>query len=269
MKKALIILFLFIAAQIVAFCLGMVLQKLWGLSAGADPVFQGIGLLVCEVLLLVVLTATGLVRSHPFVPLRLRSRWALALVLPGVLLVALGLSLLLEPLMLDDGGQTALFDAMKDEPLCLFLLCVAGPLVEEFVFREGIQRQLTLRGLHPVGAAAVAALVFALVHGNPAQALPAALLGFLLGLLYVRTGDIRLSLPAHMLNNSLAVLFLFCPDLEVSLTPLDLTSQLLLGALLLLAGVGLVVLSWPRLRLAGGSPPPTDRPAAGPHSQTS
>ncbi len=252
MKKSILILVLFVAAQVVAFCLATVIHKAWGQAAGMpSEVSQGVSVLVCYLLLLPVLAATGLVRRRPFVPLRLRSRWAAVAALAGLLMAGLGLNLLLEPLGLDDGGQMDAFNAMKGNPFCLLLLCLVGPLTEEVVFREGIQRQLAARGLPPAGAALVAALAFALVHGNPAQALPAALLGFLLGLLYVRTGDIRLCFPAHVLNNGLAVFFLFRPDLEPGLSSGGVARTLAVGGFWLLAGIGLIALWWPHMRLQG------------------
>lgn len=120
-------------------------------------------------------------------------------------LVSFGLSLVLEPLHLSDNGVTAYFNTLLQQPWSLLLLVVVGPLCEELVFRAGIQQSLRNSGLHPLLAAVVSASAFALVHGNLAQGIPAFTVGILLGILYNRTGNLWLCLPAHMANNLLAV----------------------------------------------------------------
>lgn len=129
------------------------------------------------------------------------------------LLLALGVSFLLEPLGLEDGGMGRTFDAMKRNPLCLLVLCLIGPLTEELVFRAGISRSLFRAGLPQWAAAVVSSFAFALVHGNLAQGIPAFILGIALSLLYFRTGNLRLCLPAHILNNAAAVVLLHFPEI--------------------------------------------------------
>lgn len=113
-----------------------------------------------------------------------------------------GLSFLLGA---DDDGTTDLFRAMMGSPLCLLSLAVAGPVAEEAVFRAGLIPAMTRAGLNRWAAAALAALAFALVHGNAAQGIPALLTGLLLGAFYVVTGDVRLSVAAHVAVNSMGL----------------------------------------------------------------
>ena len=250
MKKSLLVLLFYFLSQIVALSLAVMAGAVAGDGGQPSAAVQGVSLLVSTLLLLLLLWTLRLVRRRPLCRGRIRSRWAVGLALPGVLLLALGLSILFKPLALDDGGQMALFDAMKGNVLCLLLLCVVGPLAEEAVFRESLVRHLSAAGLPSLLAAAVSAVVFALVHGNLAQALPAALLGFVLGLLYLRTGDVRLCFPAHALNNTVAVLFLYFPGAEAALLPASPGRALAAGTVWTVAGAGLLVLAWPRLRLA-------------------
>ena len=62
--------------------------------------------------------------------------------------------------------------------------------------------------LHPL------LLLFAIVHGNLQQGVPAFILGFALAYLYVRTEDLRLCWAAHLANNVIALLTIRIPALE-------------------------------------------------------
>lgn len=130
----------------------------------------------------------------------------------SVTLLAFGLSLLLKPFDMADEGSSDLFRAMLAHPLSLIQLCLVGPLAEELVFRVGIVRSLHRKGLSPWLSAIIAAAAFAVVHGNPAQMVPAFLIGVVLGLFYLRTGNLWLCLSAHIANNVFAVVFLQWPD---------------------------------------------------------
>ena len=101
--------------------------------------------------------------------------------------------------------NTVNFEGMMHNPLCLLLLCFVGPLCEELVFRVGVVRSLYRHNVPGWAAAAIGALAFALVHGNLAQGIPAFIIGFILGIAYLRTGDLRLCLPMHIANNAFAV----------------------------------------------------------------
>lgn len=138
------------------------------------------------------------------------TRQGLSLIAAFVI-AAFGLSLLLSPLQLDDLGHLQRLLSMRESLLGVSLLCFGGPLIEEIVFRDGIQRHLS-HEVTPWLAIVISALSFAIVHMNLAQAVPAFILGVGLGWLYHKTQDLRLCLPAHVLNNSLALLTAdFCP----------------------------------------------------------
>lgn len=94
------------------------------------------------------------------------------------------------------------FEGMLAYPwLMLAVVCLVGPVAEEFVFREGILRQLHLWQSNKFWAVVLSALCFGVVHINPAQVFSATLLGALLGWVYVRTGDARQSIVLHIINN--------------------------------------------------------------------
>lgn len=154
------------------------------------------------------------------------------LVAPLCLLAAFGLNYAVAPLALPDAGSTAMLTTLLATPAGLLLVCLAGPLLEELVFRAGIQFHLMRKGLHPLLSATVAATTFAAVHGNLAQGIPAFLMGCLFGLVYARCGHVWLCLAAHVLNNCVAAFLLLHPSADVAMLSLPAVPLALGGALL-------------------------------------
>ncbi len=250
MFRSIIILNLFVLMSVVSLGLASLIENADDLVSGhteelhtPSGVILGISLLAGNLMLVLVLWMMKLVRRYPLrrnVSLGMK-QWLLPTV--GTLLLIFGLHLLLLPVGLEDNGQMDLFQSMKSNVLCIFLLCIVGPLTEEIVFREGILRSLVHRGLSPLSAAFVSALLFAVVHANWAQAVPALVAGFVFGILYIRADDIRLCGVAHVLNNTLAMLLLFFPAAESYMVAMNLALQLIVGAFLFIGGGVLVYCS--------------------------
>ena len=76
-----------------------------------------------------------------------------------------------------------------------------APLAEEIVFRGAILKSLLQLHHSPLTAVVVSAVLFALVHINPAQMPHAFLAGLLLGWMYFRTGSILPGMCFHWVNN--------------------------------------------------------------------
>ena len=95
---------------------------------------------------------------------------------------------------------------MASNPFGLVIIGIAGPVVEELVFREGIIGGLTRNGVSPWVAILTSAALFGLAHFNPVQCFFAGLMGVVLGILYYKTGNIVLCGILHILNNSIAVI---------------------------------------------------------------
>ena len=83
-------------------------------------------------------------------------------------------------------------------------ICIFAPLVEEVVFRGAILRVLLEGSSRHWVPIAISAVLFALVHGNPAQMPHAFCIGLLLGWMYYRTGSIIPGIMLHWVNNTLA-----------------------------------------------------------------
>ena len=93
-------------------------------------------------------------------------------------------------------------------------LCVSifAPLFEEWLCRGEVLRGLLnyrradgSRGIKPGWAIVLSALFFALIHGNPWQAVPAFALGCLFGYVYYRTGSLKLTMLMHCVNNTFSL----------------------------------------------------------------
>ncbi len=108
-----------------------------------------------------------------------------------------------------------------EKTLPLFILellstAVLVPVMEEFAFRGVLLSALRKYG---VGFAITAsALVFSLVHLDFSNVVFALIAGLVFGFLYVKTGNLWISILIHAFNNAIAVIgnyeeFLFPPDL--------------------------------------------------------
>lgn len=95
------------------------------------------------------------------------------------------------------------FDGILRNRWGYFAVGIMAPIAEEAVFRGAILRSL-LSSIRPWTAIALSALLFALIHMNPAQMPHAFLVGLLLGWIYWRTGSILPTILFHWVNNSVA-----------------------------------------------------------------
>jgi membrane protease YdiL (CAAX protease family) len=127
-----------------------------------------------------------------------RWMWVLAAI-PMCAFATTNLGLLLQPQECQD---TRLY----------FKLLLWGPVVEELVFRAGLQKWLTQKTASPLVANSVTSAVFALVHyvisGNPAS-LAVFMPSLALGWAYQKTNSIVWTTGMHMLFN-LVFLLLMC-----------------------------------------------------------
>ncbi len=95
------------------------------------------------------------------------------------------------------------FEALESGWLGIFAVSVLGPILEEMLFRGAITREL-LKRYKPQHAILFSGLIFGLFHINPAQVVPAMLIGFVLAWLYWRTKSIIPGIIIHIINNSLS-----------------------------------------------------------------
>lgn len=129
----------------------------------------------------------------------------LALALPVVALASFLWTNLLHALGLPEQPQDliAIFGDGHSRLVFLGMLavaCVIAPVNEELLFRGAVFRSLRQRFGRAV-ALVSSGVLFGVIHGNWAGAVPLGLLGMALALAYERTGDIRVNIVAHGLFN--------------------------------------------------------------------
>jgi uncharacterized protein len=121
-----------------------------------------------------------------------------------LLIVTLTTGILSEPLMNllhipDFMGDS--FKELYKEPIVSFLLiAVIAPVLEEIIFR-GIVLDGLLKN-EPVNKAVIqSALLFGIIHFNPAQAIGAFALGLVMGWVYANTQSLWACIFIHFVNN--------------------------------------------------------------------
>ena len=129
------------------------------------------------------------------------------------------------------------FDVLESGWLGIFAVSVLGPILEEMLFRGAITREL-LKHYKPQHAILFSGLIFGLFHINPAQILPAMLIGFVLAWLYWRTKSIIPGIIIHIINNSLSCyLSVAHPETESIFDLMGGTAPVAFGILIALAVV--------------------------------
>ncbi|MBQ0123639.1 MAG: CPBP family intramembrane metalloprotease [Bacteroidales bacterium] len=93
--------------------------------------------------------------------------------------------------------------------------CILAPLAEEFLCRGIMMRGMLSHG-SPARAIIWSAVIFAVMHANPWQSIPALIFGLFFGWIYYRTGCLWLTIFLHCMNNSIStVMARLLPDQEV------------------------------------------------------
>ena len=96
------------------------------------------------------------------------------------------------------------FDILQSGWGGILAIAIIGPVLEEILFRGAITKAL-LQQYNPTKAILISALLFGVFHINPAQILPAFLIGILLAWTYYKTGSLIPCILMHVLNNSLSL----------------------------------------------------------------
>jgi membrane protease YdiL (CAAX protease family) len=208
------VLYLAVVASGVA--VGLLLNRLPGLPDTVHVAIVAVQYLLATVgVLLLALRRVGGAQRRRLSTLGLRARhlsWQIAQGVGGyaVLVVALvSLTAVLpgdSPLgagLLQTGER--LLGGAHSTParIMLFLLvCVAAPILEEMIFRGFVYSGLRRRA-GVTGAVLTSAVLFGLVHMNPAALLPITLIGIVLAVLYERNLSLVPSIICHALHNTL------------------------------------------------------------------
>ena len=232
MKNALIYAVIFGAIQVVV---SFIVQGIWTLVMGKDTVMNATGLIITMAVFSILTMAVFLlakwsvvsrhwVRTRPWFVLFWCVVAALGAIVPSVWLQEHMPEL---PNVVE--GE---FDMIMKDRWGYFVVGLLAPLAEEMVFRGAVLRSLLRWKQNPWVGIAISALLFAVVHMNPAQMPHAFLIGLLLGWMYWRTDSIVPGVVYHWVNNTVAyILYNIYPDPDLTLVEMFGSEQKVLMAL--------------------------------------
>ena len=232
MKNALIYTVIFGVIQVVV---SFMFQGVWMLVMGKDQVMNATGMIITMALFSVLTMAVFLLAKWSVVSRHwVRTRpW---FVLFWCVLAALGAlvpSVWLQEHMPELPNLVeGKFDMIMKDRWGYLVVGLLAPLAEEMVFRGAILRSLLQWRSNPWVGIVISALLFAVIHVNPAQMPHAFLIGLLLGWMYWRTDSIVPGVVYHWVNNTVAyVLYNLYPNPDLTLVELFGSEQRVLMAL--------------------------------------
>jgi uncharacterized protein len=118
----------------------------------------------------------------------------------------------------------ARMNGVGDFLISLFIVALLPAVFEEVFFRGALQNLLSRWMKAPVWAVVITAIIFSAMHGSYDGFLPRAVLGFILGWLFYRTGNIWVNIAAHFINNAIGIVTLYFyskPHTPTDLSKLD------------------------------------------------
>lgn len=232
MKNALIYTIVFAAIQVVV---SMLVQGVWMLVMGKESAMNATGMIITmavfSVLTMVVflwakwsVVSRHWVRTRPWFVLF----WCVLAAL-GALIPSVWIQEHMPELPNIVEGE---FDMIMKDRWGYLVVGLLAPLAEEMVFRGAVLRSLLRWKENPWIGIVISAVLFAVIHMNPAQMLHAFLIGLLLGWLYYRTDSIVPGVVYHWVNNTVAyVMYNLYPNPDLTLVELFGTEQKVLMAL--------------------------------------
>ena len=159
------------------------------------------------ILLGIRLSGTGFREACPLPPVPAQTLVLIAVLFLGTDILLSDIDNLTRSFLPPPAVLTELFESLmntSEHPLSsFFLLVVVAPVTEELLFRGIILRGF-LANYSKRRAILLSALLFALMHGNPWQFIPAFVAGVLLAWLLIETGSLIPCLFAHAVANGTA-----------------------------------------------------------------
>ena len=232
MKNALIYTVIFGAIQVVV---SFMVQGIWMLVMGKDQVMNATGVIITMALFSLITMAVFLIAKWSVVSRHwVRTRpwfvlfWCVVAAL-GALVPSVWLQEHMPELPNLVEGE---FDMIMKDRMGYFVVGLLAPLAEEMVFRGAILRSLLRWKSNPWVGIVISAILFAVIHMNPAQMPHAFLIGLLLGWMYWRTDSIVPGVVYHWVNNTVAyILYNIYPNPDLTLVELFGSEQKVLMAL--------------------------------------
>jgi len=138
----------------------------------------------------------------------------------------------------------ARMNGVWDFIISILVIALVPAVVEEVMFRGGMQNLLSRWIKMPILAIVITSVIFSAVHGSYLGFLSRFALGFLLGWMYYRTGNIWLNIIAHFFNNAAAVTQLYLiskPGQKIDASMMDTHSPWWLGIASTAVLIGLLI----------------------------
>lgn len=139
----------------------------------------------------------------------------------------------------------ARMDGVGDFLVSLFIIALLPAVFEELMFRGCWQNLFSRWFKHPLLALVLVSVLFSAVHGSYLGFLSRFALGFILGWMYYRTGNIWLNIGAHFFNNAAAVTMLYLsskPGQKVDTAAMEEHFPVWMAVLSLFAVAGLFII---------------------------
>ncbi len=201
MKKALypfVAVAVFIVMQIVAGIAMGIAEMVMGSAAVAWVIS------ICELCTIAIIAMLRMIDWKTVLNFKMIGWKTYALAIMGTMPSIFVLNMGVEVLDLTNSIED-LFISMSQSMIGVLSIAVIGPIVEEFIFRESILSNMLRGGMNKWKAITVSALIFGIIHINPAQVFFAAGMGFIFGIIYYKTGNIVITSILHILSNGIAV----------------------------------------------------------------
>ena len=138
----------------------------------------------------------------------------------------------------------ARMDNIFDYLISVIVIGLLPAIFEETLFRGALQNLLSRWLKKPIIAIIITSVVFSALHGSYLGFLSRFALGFVLGWMYYRTGNIWINIIAHFFNNAAAVTVLYFstkPGEKIDPSKMEEHYPLWLGLLSIVAVVGLFI----------------------------
>jgi uncharacterized protein len=103
----------------------------------------------------------------------------------------------------------ARMDNFSDYLISVLIIAFLPAMFEEILFRGAIQNLFSRWFKMPVLSIVITAIIFSAIHGSYLGFLSRFALGFVLGWMYYRTGNIWLNIIGHFFNNAFAISALY------------------------------------------------------------
>lgn len=127
------------------------------------------------------------------------------LLFAGVYCISLILAGILESFIPANEDINSMFIQGFSSWIGILSIVVLAPIFEELLFRGVILRGF-LKNYSATKSIIITAVLFGVLHLNPIQSIIAALLGLVLGWMFVKTGSLWVCIFFHALNNGFAIL---------------------------------------------------------------